>query len=287
MTLHYLLWAATALIAVLALVGAFLSREARCSRQNGAAHSKDVGPVSQKALIVKSDKSELAKWANLNIYAPDEIQALTPQRAEKYIAELASVAKSMSFDFIVGVHTGGRFISVLVADLINFPRHRLAFAHTERVRKPEIEFSGDTNRLFGKVLVIDDICRTGATLESMRSYFLLKIMDKTYDIESLDFACLVSVRSQVKDKIPFHLNWVAAYTENRNLPFPWAELSAETRCAYSYRQSELDYDEHKIDQHERLTCDYDLALKEAKLHVDIRRIRALLYSRPPVEVDMF
>lgn len=208
--------------------------------------------VQQKNKIVSEDSIDSEIWRS------------GIQKAVEYVRE-------MQPDLIIGVHPGGRMLSVYIADILGFPPGRCIFAHTEPVRSPHINITG-LNQLSGKILVIDDITRSGRTLRVLKSYIESEYQSPGFKISSLEFLVLVVVDSLKKVdsfRVPmFRPDFFCYTTEEKRLELPWSILSEKIKLNFDYLNKGLEYDKSYLNIHEKMVQDFNFALSLAKFSID-------------------
>jgi hypoxanthine phosphoribosyltransferase len=112
--------------------------------------------------------------------------------------------KSPDFDFVVGISRGGLIPAALLAIKLNKP---LATVYIDKQNNVYLDRK---DWILGKkVLLIDDICRTGTTLKTMK-HFLKK--NEVADIKTLTLYCLSQSRFQPD---------IVVSESNENVSFPW------------------------------------------------------------------
>lgn len=185
------------------------------------------------------------------------------------ISELITYVKHENPDWIIGVHPGGRILSTFVADQLNFPTHHVKFAHTEPESYLSISIR-DVNEISGKVLVVDDITRTGTTLRAVRSKIVESVRPNFVN-NSLRVAVLAIVNAfEDKDAVisPFSPHWFWMATDYKYLELPWSKLSDKIKSSYNNNQKGVDHPEYFIKLHEKMATDFEFSLSIAKLCMD-------------------
>ncbi len=112
--------------------------------------------------------------------------------------------KSLDFDFIVGVSRGGLIPAALIATKLNRPLITTYIDKQNNVYLDRKDWISNK-----RILLIDDICRTGATLKLMKA-FLEK--NNVADIRTLTLYCLP--QSQFRPDFIFG-------ESNEDIYFPW------------------------------------------------------------------
>jgi len=187
------------------------------------------------------------------------------------LEELSAYVRLIKPDWIAGVHPGGRLLSVYVADQIDFPKNRCLFVRTSPDRTDSIEFEPKSDipnePLQGKIVIIDDISRTGDTLSSLKWFLMRKNYIEGYQLTEVYFAVLLVVSEEGASRSRFRPDWVYFRTDKKFFRLPWSELSIETAAAYAHRRQGLSYSQAVIDRHEKIVSDPDYALHLAKSYI--------------------
>jgi hypoxanthine phosphoribosyltransferase len=190
----------------------------------------------------------------------DEV-TLRGSRLQEATEAMVFYARNMKPDWVVGVNLGGRMLSVLVADAIGLEPTKCLFVSTDPDRDPNVVFQPSVDHLnciSGKMLVVDDITRTGDTFRLFRKYLNDLNFTKNFDLSVVSFAVVAIVAYETFFRpCP---DWARFRSTSRNLKFPWTELSSSIQLAYSYRHSKRDYDQSVIDEYDRLCSDFQYAL---------------------------
>jgi hypoxanthine phosphoribosyltransferase len=185
------------------------------------------------------------------------IHSVNNESMLRIIDGLVGYSKRIKPQWIVGVHTGGRILSAHVANILNFPENKCIFAHTISDRSSFIEFNTKYNMIDGNILVIDDVRRSGRTLEIIRGELYKRAYEEKLNIE-LHFAVLFDIKSMSKS-YQFAPDWIGKIITDNDVLLPWSELSSRTRLAYYNRSLGSSYDREIIEQHERFADDMSIA----------------------------
>lgn len=225
---------------------------------------------------------------------PDELGALDKARLMSAIEELSEYAKSVRPDWIVGVHPGGRLLSVYIANRIKFPRDRCLFVRTSANRSRSIVFEPQRSQLnrpiAGKMLAIDDISRTGQTLLTLKRFFISQNYrepeadDPEFKLKIVRFAIMLIVTQPEKTGWNFRPDHVCYRTNEHYFRLPWSTLSSEIEMAFASRRQKMDFDGNVITAYEHIAKDYDYALEVARRFMEDdtitgRGIAALLQGK--------
>ncbi|MEP1520770.1 phosphoribosyltransferase [Ascidiaceihabitans sp.] len=181
------------------------------------------------------------------------------------IDRLHKYAAKTSPSFILGVHTGGRLLSVLICERLGYAPDRCFFVSTDMSpdREPYILAGSADAKLGSRVLVVDDVARTGSTLEMIRRKFVRDTMSGVSKVRAMSFATLIVAAK--KDRKPptgyFVPDWWGFFTEDQDQSLPWSTLSESVRAAFlSKHKGHVDYDQEMIETHHLLITNYYFAL---------------------------
>lgn len=172
---------------------------------------------------------------------------------------LVEYARGFKPDWILGVHPGGRLLSVYVGHLLGIPADRCLFVSTCREYQDEPEVRGFLERVEGKLLVIDDISRSGATLHVVKD--LLEDLNRSgkFDLGRVAFAALTVVTMPFGGRDIFRPDWTRFGTTDPNFHLPWTGLSREIRTELVKRKAGQRFDAQIIDIYEDLISNQDTA----------------------------
>lgn len=196
---------------------------------------------------------------------PDTPQVLGRDTFKEAVGSLIQYAREVKPDWIVGVHPGGRLLSVYVADALSMDSTRCAFLSTSKDRSPQIRFDPHPNLMSGNVLVIDDIVRTGKTLRAVKSYLESVNFTGGYELSSVKFAALTVTDDPHLWFVP---HWAKFKTENSRLLLPWTQLSQDIGAAFAAKTANWEYVEAHVEFHERLVREFAFALEWARFYID-------------------
>ncbi len=192
----------------------------------------------------------------------DRARNISKSDIEEGVSDLAAFTKSYRPDWIIGIHTGGRLLSSLVASKLDIPRQRVIFAHTEAARASEFRIR-DANRLTGRILFIDDITRSGGTLRALNRHVMQRVLRGEYAVSDVKYAVLVVV--QMRDSRTgelvrvFDPHWAKFSSDFSYISLPWSRLTDRIKAEYDLRNRGLKFDEYYIDLHEKMVSDFALS----------------------------
>jgi hypoxanthine phosphoribosyltransferase len=197
-----------------------------------------------------------------------EIREVPLKKLIAGLDDLKAFVSTYDPGLIVGIHPGGRLLSVYVADKISFPRDRCIFAHTEPIRTNEIRLRGWEDRASaGKILVIDDITRTGITLRSVNSHLIVAEQTGRLRFEALHYAVMLAV--QQKNRV-FEPHWCRFLTRNVSISFPWSPVTEQIKNALNHKVKGLKYQRDFLEVHELIATNFESALRLANLAIERR-----------------
>jgi hypoxanthine phosphoribosyltransferase len=199
---------------------------------------------------------------------PPAFRAVPLKKLLLGIHDLAEYARAFNPSWIVGVHPGGRLLSVYIADKLSIPLERCLFAHTEPEHISEILVRGlkPDQELSGPVLVIDDIARTGNTLRAVQAHFRYYTSHGTYKISRHLYAVLLLVDRE--KEMVFVPDWYKFTTKVSFIKFPWSPLSEKIRHELVQRTKGFKVDERYLALHEKMAEDPKIALQVAKMAIE-------------------
>lgn len=99
-----------------------------------------------------------------------KIVKLTEDKVNKMIVKLATNirANNDKFDYIVGIERGGLHVSEPLAKMLGIPHKSIKISFygegTERSKEPVVDFHGEVIAKTDRVLFVDDLVDSGATL---------------------------------------------------------------------------------------------------------------------------
>lgn len=189
------------------------------------------------------------------------------------LSKLISYARLVDPDWVLGVHPGGRLLSVVVAEQLGMPPNRCRFVRTVSHASKEIVLDANNKipnvPLQGKLLVVDDITRTGDTLNLVKTFFFEKNYGQLFQFSDIRFAVLLAVVQE--DELAFRPDFVSYGTNIRNFKLPWSEFSERIGTAHAEaRQKSGDASEaikQVLEDYKRIISDDEYALALAKRYI--------------------
>lgn len=134
------------------------------------------------------------------------------------ILKLSSYASSIAPDYIVGINKGGIMVGAYIASSLNIPDERFlkCFVSSET---QSVEYDDDS--ISGNVLVVDDICRTGKTID-----LAIRTLKSTFrDIKHIYTATLFSYIED--DLLPGYknLSFCSFLVDSKNIKLLWSNYT--------------------------------------------------------------
>jgi hypothetical protein len=197
--------------------------------------AKDYRKISEAVLVVGNAK----RLSKNRPQRPNRLTVADLKDAriiDEAFLGLCDYAKHVKPDWILGINYAGRVLSVAIAEKIGMPQDRCATVTVDIKNVPAIQFQDDSteDRIEGRVLVVDDISRTGSTISSLRTFFLKNNRvsgDGALQIVDLHFATLL-VASQVGSGEAVYMpSWTYGLIDSRSVKLPWSETSGDIRDA--------------------------------------------------------
>lgn len=135
--------------------------------------------------------------------------------ANEAIFRLSSYAQKISPDFIVGINRGGTMVGAFISLGLGVPSKNFSTCQVSKNGKYKIYC--DTKNMYGTVLVIDDVSRSGRTIEEA----INEIKKNNSKIKNIYSAVLITTidkenRSNYKD-----LNYFSFATTDKDVYLPW------------------------------------------------------------------
>lgn len=145
------------------------------------------------------------------------------------VQKAVDYGKFVAPNYIIGLNFGGRLLSTFLATQLNISDdHCLYMESAKEVSEGFVLHNGDKT-LSGSILIVDDISRTGVTLE--RAKIFLEDMNflNKWNIEKAYFAVLVVVSNSELPYEIFRPDFVGYRTEVFHFGMPWSETNIRIR----------------------------------------------------------
>lgn len=177
--------------------------------------------------------------------------------------ELVEQVKFLSPDHIIGVHTGGRLLSVLISERVGVEDKNCHYVHSNHGTKLGITLHTQSNTISGNVVVVDDISRSGGTLDMIYRNLVRGTFAKEYFIEKIDFFVML-LCSQATSKRAFRggfflPDWYGFFTQRDDAALPWSRLTSEISSAISLRNQGKSGDVYFLKLYDQLISDANFA----------------------------
>ncbi len=163
---------------------------------------------------------------------------LSPAKAIQGLNALSDYAAQAGIEKIIGINRGGILVGAYVALRLRIKNKDLLRCSVPLPRDIPVQDGGDNcsftaEDLKGKILVVDDVCRTGKTLEKAMSFLGQKI--------GKDFVKVATLVSTIDDDGPGYdrVNYYAFATQAREILMPWHTEEAEIYVLKALEQKRI------------------------------------------------
>lgn len=140
---------------------------------------------------------------------------VAPEDVVDAFCQLKEYVRDYSPDYLVGINKGGSVVGACLALALELEDDRFATCYVDRHQG-----AVDWLNVSGKVLIIDDIARSGRTLTAAESHFL-----KMANVQEVAIATLVAVVDRTERPLFKGITYFALSTMNEALRLPWTNLS--------------------------------------------------------------
>lgn len=196
------------------------------------------------------------------------------------LKRMVEYAKDYRPDWILGVHPGGRLASVLVAKTIGLTREKCIYVRTDRGSSDGFGFEPLPNTLMeGRVLIIDDITRSGATLRAVKSFIEDSIYSGSTKFNTINIATMAVVVPAELDEWAIPVDWAAVWTKQYNFKMPWTTFSSKIKYAFALKQINESYNSQVMEKYEGLKRDFEYAYDLADKFVHSSRDRHISHNK--------
>ena len=148
-------------------------------------------------------------------------------------ASLTEYARKIRPEWIFGVNYGGHMLASYVAEQIKLPKQFVGTIQAIGGDSPQLIPSDQQNYIGGSVLIIDDIARTGGTLERIRQFLLRANAVSDFSFSDIRMATLFVADSVGESSLRLSPHWFFAKVEGNAHTFPWTQDSADLKGAWS------------------------------------------------------
>jgi len=171
------------------------------------------GYAARKKIVAARQKMKID---NLESQETTE-EKLFADKFSKTMLDFASFSKKFKPDFVIGLNQGGTMIGAGIALGLGVPNRNFGRCY---VNTREDYAECDIKNLYGKILLVDDICRTGNTMRLAKKY----LSNEFKDTLEVNLATLVSVVDPTENPSSL-LTFYAYSTSNKDFRLPWTDLS--------------------------------------------------------------
>jgi hypoxanthine phosphoribosyltransferase len=215
----------------------------------------------------------LLRRARDRLIPTEDFHNVSPKTTALAIEALSEYVKGLNPNWLVGLHLGGRLISVLVADKVGIPPEKCLYvcrsddARTFVFPRQTRELDPPPNRREGQMLVVDDISRTGRTFVALRSYLTKCNYKAELHFRHVYFGILLELIGSKNVYARFQPDWSWCLTINSETKFPWTSLSADIDHALNQERDGVQLDQASkdlLEDYQRIISDFDYALKRAR-----------------------
>lgn len=140
---------------------------------------------------------------------------LTNKETMNGIIRIINYARHENPDYIVGLNRGGTLIGALISLYLDVPSDKFIRCSIKKDKKIEC----DINKLYGKILVVDSVVRTGSTFKFITKY----ISDNADNIKEIKSASMVSSMKKTGSHNFNNIDYYAFSTYDSSLLLPWTK----------------------------------------------------------------
>ena len=182
----------------------------------------------------RSFNFNLAKKSNTNMH-PFLTQStlnnnIIPMKAvNEAIKNVSDYSLDLLPDYIVGLNRGGTMIAAFVALFLGLPSRKFTRCY---VGEGEVDCSEAS--LSGRVLIIDDICRSGETMELAKSY----VSSNWNNIEKIYTASLFSYVDENMRSSFREIDYYSTAVSSIDISLPWNEEPTSRRDQFEKVKNE-------------------------------------------------
>lgn len=156
----------------------------------------------------------------------ESISSKDPRIVSEAVPGLIDYARELNPDWIAGVNPGGRVLSAKLASEIGLDAEKCFYIRADRATNT-IDFVPDIKwPLTGKLLIVDDISRSGDTLAFVKSILMQKNGNGNFQLKRIDFVVLVLDFRGGKHYAEFAPDWAGFKTDEGDaFRFPWSDFT--------------------------------------------------------------
>jgi hypothetical protein len=163
----------------------------------------------------------------------DKLETIASQDdriGDEGIRALIDYAAELKPDWIAGVNSGGRVLSITVAKQIAFDLSRCFYVRYDTDTEELTVVRDPVVPLYGTLLVIDDISKSGNTLAAVKDYFIDHNGSQGMMLTRARFAVLVLDDTPDDPHTDFVPDWVRYKTlDGQNFRFAWTPISEKIK----------------------------------------------------------
>ena len=184
-----------------------------------------------KARLLSDEVIELVEWSPLETSHSslqellDNLQSsvmeysrISRSNVEDSLNTMVSFVSGKKPDFLIGLNIGGIIVGSYLASNLQIPENRFIKCSVSKYEKEYKITIYTEEEIYGKVLIIDDISRSGLTMEIAKRH-----IEKEYrnNLEIIT-ATLVAFTDENTDRPLYeNLDFYSYKTHNLHLLFPW------------------------------------------------------------------
>jgi hypoxanthine phosphoribosyltransferase len=142
---------------------------------------------------------------------------LSPDLTYKAVQNLTHFAQGINPDCIVGLNRGGSIVGAWLALQLNVKDEQFVKCFVDPLKE---KAECPTQSLFGKILVIDDISRSGKTLQIARRHLMQKRRNNQFEIV---LATLIACSKDGIKPVNDGLAYFPFLTKDEQLRLPWTQ----------------------------------------------------------------
>lgn len=250
------------LISVVAVVGLWIDRESLAELARRTTAKKAFTPEKSLRSRLSIPTVPATKPGN---ESPKEF---SPDTLREALDGMTNYVAQLKPDWIVGLHPGGRFLSVYVASQLDIHPRQCLYLRDAPSGSFEFERQtswGRSNQppFEGKMLILDDISRSGRTLSAVKRFMMMKNYTEGFNLHMIQVAVLLVIAKAESDAFKFRPDWAAFRTDQDFFRLPWSRLTMQMDFAFETRNRDM-FVGPEIEEYFRIVRDFDYALKESR-----------------------
>jgi hypoxanthine phosphoribosyltransferase len=174
--------------------------------------------VHNNLVFANGDRDELVR-------ALSEIESEDARIAQEAIPGLVGYARKLNPDWIAGVNPGGRMIASRLCKEIGLGADRCFYVKYD-TETGNLALKSGARLISGTLLVIDDISRTGNTLQSVKAFLYENNGIGPLQLQAVRFGVLVVDATPDEEHTDFAPDWACfKTTAGGNFRFAWTAMS--------------------------------------------------------------